>query len=82
MPKKYILFLSTNSIWGGSEVLWTQSAQRLSDKGYLVKTGLRYDYELVKQYVSLSKNYIDLRNRILPLSKVQRISQKLGSRKF
>lgn len=63
-------------------MLWTQSAKQLADMGYLIKAGLQYDYEQVKQYISLPENYIDLRNRILPLSRAQRIIQKLRIRKF
>ncbi len=82
MSKKYILFLSTNIIWGGSEVLWTLAARRLLDLGYEVKAGLRYDHALVEAFIPAAKDYIDLRTRTRPLSIAQRIIQKAGLRTF
>lgn len=81
MAKKYILFLSTNIIWGGSEVLWTLTASRLSELGHEVKAGLRYNHTLVEAFIS-AENYIDLRTRNRPLSITQRIIQKAGLRTF
>ena len=77
MPKKYILFLSTNYIWGGSEVLWIESARQLDKEGYVVRAGLQYDYELVKRFIKQPRQYIDLRNRLQPLSLTQRVAAKL-----
>jgi glycosyltransferase involved in cell wall biosynthesis len=82
MPQKYILFLSTNIIWGGSEVLWTLTAGRLSELGHEVKAGLRYDHTLVEAFIPAAENYIDLRTRTRPLSMTQRIIQKAGLRTF
>jgi glycosyltransferase involved in cell wall biosynthesis len=78
MSKKYILFLSTNIIWGGSEVLWTITAGQLAELGYEVKAGLRYDHQLVEAFIPAADDYIDLRNRNRPLSITQRIIQKAG----
>ncbi|MDN3656724.1 glycosyltransferase family 4 protein [Ferruginibacter paludis] len=82
MSKKYILFLSTNIIWGGSEVLWTITARQLAELGYEVKAGLRYDHQLVEAFIPAADDYIDLRSRTRPLSIAQRIIQKAGLRTF
>lgn len=78
MPGKYILYLSTNHIWGGSEVLWSQSAGQLAKKGYITRAGVYYDYELVKQFISNNQDYIDLRQRIRYPSLFQRVARRMG----
>ncbi len=60
MHNKYILYLSTNTIWGGSEVLWSQSARQFIKKGYRVKAGLRYSFGIVKNFLEKQENFLDL----------------------
>ena len=81
MSTKYILFLSTTPIWGGSEVLWTQSARELLAKGYKIKAGLRYPFEIVKSYLN-EENYIDFSKQIQPPNTISRVIQKLKLTKF
>lgn len=82
MVQKYILFLSTNIIWGGSEVLWTAAAKNLAGKGYEVKAGVRYGHPLIASFIPDKQNYIDIQNRIQPLTIKQRILIKLRLGKF
>ncbi|WP_462254637.1 glycosyltransferase family 4 protein [Ferruginibacter sp.] len=82
MPPKYILYLSTNNIWGGSEVLWTQSAKQLNENGYTVKAGLNYNYELVQQFIPNRENFISLQNRLRHPSIFFRALRKLKLGKF
>jgi glycosyltransferase involved in cell wall biosynthesis len=39
-----LFFLSTNTIWGGSEILWSQSAKTMAQKGYSVHFLAYYDH--------------------------------------
>src|SRR5262245_60169845 len=39
-----VLFVSTNSAWGGSEILWSQAASRLLDRGVAVGLCVRYPH--------------------------------------
>jgi glycosyltransferase involved in cell wall biosynthesis len=82
MPGKYILFLSTNTIWGGSEILWTESAKKFIEKGYTVKAAVRYDYELIQPCITDRRNYIDLKNYIKPPANLLRVLQKIKLGKF
>jgi glycosyltransferase involved in cell wall biosynthesis len=77
MPDKPILFLSTNAIWGGSEILWTQSAQRLIEEGRLVSAAASYDYSLINKYLPQEQNFFDLKKRMQPPGLLQRVLNKL-----
>jgi glycosyltransferase involved in cell wall biosynthesis len=82
MQKKSILYLSTNIIWGGSEVLWTQSARELNKKGYTVNGGIKYNYELIKEFIPDYSNYLNLQNQFRHPPILQRILQKLQLGKY
>jgi glycosyltransferase involved in cell wall biosynthesis len=82
MPKKYILYLSTNNTWGGSEVLWTESARQMEAQGYEVKAAVRYDHELISKHLPGRAQYIDLRQRDRSPALVLRVMQKLRMGKF
>jgi glycosyltransferase involved in cell wall biosynthesis len=82
MQKKSILYLSTNIIWGGSEILWTQSARALNKKGYTVNAGVKYNYELIKEFIPNKEQYINLQNQFRHPSIILRILQKLRIGKF
>lgn len=77
MKRKYILYLTTNSTWGGSEILWTQSAKKFADKGFFVKAGVYYDFNLVKPFLSGEKQYVDLRQRFIPPGTVLRVFENI-----
>ncbi len=62
MKKKFVLFISTNTTWGGSEVLWTQTAARLS-ADCIVKAATNYDFNLVCQYFPEPDQHFDLQKR-------------------
>ena len=82
MGDKYILFLSTNLIWGGSEVLWTQSAKAFAAKGCKVRAGFFYEFEFADQYMNSKADFVDLAYKPTPLHFLQRVIQKLGLAKF
>jgi glycosyltransferase involved in cell wall biosynthesis len=76
MKRKHILYLTTNTTWGGSEILWTQSAGKFIEKGFFVKAGAYYDFELLRQSLSGKEQYIDLRSRFaLPGMALRAISK-------
>jgi glycosyltransferase involved in cell wall biosynthesis len=77
MPDKPILFLTTNAIWGGSEILWTQSAQRLMEEGRTISTAASYDYGLVNKYLPLGHVFFDLKKRIQPPGLLLRVLNRL-----
>lgn len=82
MQQKYLLYLSTNDSWGGSEILWTHSAKMLAEKGYLVKGGAYYEYSFVKEYIVTEQNYFNLHKRFKLPSIPLRTLQKLRMGKF
>jgi glycosyltransferase involved in cell wall biosynthesis len=82
MHKKNILYLSTNEIWGGSEILWTQSAKALNKKGYTITAGVKYNYELIKEFIPHKQQYINLQNHFSHPYIILRIVQKLRLGKF
>ena len=77
MKRKYILYLTTNSTWGGSEILWAQSAKKFIDKGFFVKAGAYYDFDQLKPYLSGKEQYVDLRKRFIPPAAVLRAFEKM-----
>ncbi len=77
MKRKYILYLTTNTSWGGSEILWTQSANKFIDKGFFVKAGAYYDFENLKPFLSGKEQYFDLRKRFIPPATVLRAFEKM-----
>lgn len=82
MAEKYILFLSTNNIWGGSEVLWTEAARFFLNKGYTIKAGISYPYAQVQAFIPVAENCIDLQNRMQQPGLFFRILNKLRIFKF
>lgn len=76
MFKKKILFVSTNIIWGGSEILWTESAKLISKKGFDIKAAIFYEFGLIKEFLPSHENYFNLGNRIENLSLPKRILNK------
>lgn len=83
MLNKRILFLTTNTIWGGSEILWTQSAKRFIDTGKQVIAGATYGYDLVHKYLPGEHHFFDLKKRMKAPGLIPRLLQKfkLGSYK-
>lgn len=82
MKRKYILYLTTNTSWGGSEILWTQSANKFIDKGFFVKAGAYYDFELLRQSLSGKEQYLDLRQRFISPGPVLRAIGKIKMGSF
>jgi glycosyltransferase involved in cell wall biosynthesis len=82
MNKKKLLYLSTNEIWGGSEILWTQSANELNKNGFDISVGVKYNYDLLAAFNFDKTTYINLQNHFKHPSIVLRILQKLRLGKF
>ncbi len=77
MAKKRLLYLTTNTIWGGSEVLWTLSAKRFMEEGYEVSAGAHYSISLVSRFLKNQDSFIDL-NKRFRYTFTGKIFQKLG----
>ncbi|HVG17348.1 MAG TPA: glycosyltransferase family 4 protein [Chitinophagaceae bacterium] len=56
---KSILFVSSTRTWAGSEVLWSETAAALADKGYNVKFAVRYTHPVIQKLQSKGAVYID-----------------------
>jgi glycosyltransferase involved in cell wall biosynthesis len=70
-----ILFVSTNPIWGGSEVLWSKAALQMLESGYSVAFAVKYKSTIVETLTKSGGMYFPLQNR---KSIVKRMLVKLG----
>jgi glycosyltransferase involved in cell wall biosynthesis len=73
MNNKTILFVSTVREWGGSEVLWAETALLLADRGYRVKFATRYNGAIVERLKRKGASYI----YIGVISKMERVLRKV-----
>lgn len=75
-----ILYISTNSIWSGSEELWSRSAQQFINKGYTIAYAIKY----VKDDIITGKaEKVDLNNWDLPKHNLlHRVIKKIIPFKF
>ncbi len=80
MSLKKIIFLSTNNRWGGSEVLWTYAMKELINSKQQVSAGVYYSPEFVTEVDDAL--IFNLNNRYLPLTRVQRILNKIKPGRF
>lgn len=77
---KSILFVSTVRSWGGSEILWAETAARLLDNGYKIKFSVRYNTSSVQKLKDKGAYYIGtsrvekVRDRILMKIKLKKES--------
>ncbi len=60
MNSKSILFVSTVCEWGGSEILWAETAVSLADKGYSINFAIRYNNSIVEKLKSRGGSYINI----------------------
>lgn len=82
MSKKSIIFFTTNSIWGGSEILWTQAAKQLAELGFNVSAVAAYDFTLVRDFISEEKLFFDLSKRFDKIPLLKRAINKSGLKEF
>ena len=75
---KTILFLTTNFVWGGSEVLWTSVAKRLSEQNYDVRIIAGYEPPGFGSLTEKENNFFLLKKQPPSLTRQQRIRQRLG----
>lgn len=78
MSNKSLIFFSTNSVWGGSEVLWTQTAGRLREQDYLVKAVADYDFINIEPFIKKKELFFKLSNRFKQPSLIRRAANKFG----
>lgn len=79
LKKNYnLFFISTNGVWGGSEVLWYQSATQLLQRGHAVSVAVKYENPNIKQLEPQLSNFINLENRYSRLSLFKRIANRIG----
>ena len=82
MAKKYVLFLSTNGSWGGSEVLWTRAMSLLLQSNLVVRAGAIYPFEVLKDWLPQSSDFIDLSSRIAGIPFAKRVVGKITGKRF
>jgi glycosyltransferase involved in cell wall biosynthesis len=58
--KQTIFFVSTNSYWGGSETLWSETALLLAEKGHTVKFAVRYKHPFIQKLQAKGASHVDL----------------------
>ena len=63
---KSILFVSSARTWAGSEVMWTETAAALADKGYHVRFAVRYNHPVIQKLQSKGALYTDLSKADIP----------------
>jgi len=73
---KTILFVSSNNTWGGSEILWSETAALLIQKGYRVYFGVKYQNAVIHSLTNKGASYINLNNTTTP-SIVQRVLRRI-----
>ena len=78
MAANTILFITTNFVWGGSEVLWTSVAKRMSEQHYNVKIISGYELSTAKEFTIANENFFLVRRQSPVLTRKQRIRQRLG----
>jgi glycosyltransferase involved in cell wall biosynthesis len=65
MPSSTIIFITTNTIWGGSEVLWTHTMKAMLQQGITVKAAAAYPFEAIQFSGLQQEDYFDLKKRYL-----------------
>lgn len=73
-----ILFVSTVNSWAGSEIMWTEIAASLAEKGYDITFAIRYKNPVIQKLVVKGGTYIDL-SRIESVQ--ERVLRKLNLKK-
>ena len=69
-----ILFVSTVNSWAGSEIMWTEAAASLAEKGYDITFAIRYKNPVIQKLIKKGATHIDLS----PIkSKQERVLRKL-----
>ncbi len=82
MNKKRIVFFTTNSIWGGSEILWTQAAAKLKQLNFHVSAVANYDFQQVRKFLIDEIFFFDLSNRFKNLPLWKSAFNKIGLSHF
>jgi len=72
-----LFFISTNSMWSGSEVLWYESAKEFLSKGNKVSISTKYDHQKIESIKSRVTAFVDLRNRYSTVSSWQNILNRI-----
>lgn len=80
--KPTLLFLTTNFVWGGSEILWTNAAKELLFRGHSVKAVAGYDPHLIKPYGINNADFFQITKVEATLSLQQRLLRKLGLKEY
>ncbi|MEO8795744.1 MAG: glycosyltransferase [Daejeonella sp.] len=75
--KANILFISTNEIWSGSELLWYESAKYLASQGHAVSAAVNYDHLKISELKHSLHFFIDLRYRHSKLSRIRRLANRV-----
>jgi glycosyltransferase involved in cell wall biosynthesis len=75
---KPILFVSAVREWGGSEVLWADTASLMADRGHAIKIATRYRDKIIQKLGAKGAAYIDISE---PVSLVQKAFTKLRLKK-
>lgn len=81
MHQKTVLYLSTNAVWGGSEILWCESAKRLLNESAIIYAGAYFEQSIPEKYIGQKISFIDLRQRFILPKKLQRLLSRLHLKK-
>lgn len=76
MKENYLLYLSTNTLWGGSEILWSHSASRFIEEGWTVHAATFYGHTNIKELLPLQGSFTNLALKNNP-GLIDRILKKL-----
>lgn len=81
MNPERILYLSTNATWGGSEILWCESAKQFCAEDVKVLAGAYFDYKTIAAHFSKPVPFIDLGYRFAIETSRTRILRRLHLKK-
>lgn len=80
--KKKIAFLTTNTLWGGSEVLWTQAVRQLVGQKLAARAAIYYPYDRIAFTGIGTDNVFNLAQRVRPLPLAKRLLNKANGGKY
>lgn len=78
---KKLLYISTNSMWSGSEELWSRSAKRFIELGYSVSFAVKYNHKELKLLQAQARN-INYTSRYEPKTRLQRCIERISRHRF
>lgn len=78
-PFPSFIFLSTNPIWGGSEVLWSKTLAAIHEHQIEVAAATFYGADQLQQFTQVNCDHFDLKNRFQMPSRLERVSARISN---